>query len=177
MQTTKAHKKRKGASSWHVPGPTGQMARSWQNQILGACGAVSAQIVNIPQTSVSQRFFRLFLDAISTARQTSGWCQLTKRYAHVPPALCVTYVCPCGVPTRAPHGQGVPARHKAAFCAARLRATRHPVSKQLPSPRQRCCLCRLFAPRLLLPLLGLPPMMKFGLQHPLPPVPAGLGED
>nr|XP_042120534.1 acid-sensing ion channel 1 isoform X1 [Peromyscus maniculatus bairdii] len=79
MQTTKAHKKRKGASSWHVPGPTGQMARSWQNQILGACGAVSAQIVNIPQTSVSQRFFRLFLDAISTARQTSGWCQLTKR--------------------------------------------------------------------------------------------------
>lgn len=57
------------------------------------------------------------------------------------------------------------------------RATLHPVSKQHPFLRQRCCLCRLFAPRLLLPLLGLPPMMKFGLQHPLPPVPAGLGED
>lgn len=168
----------KGDSSGHVPGPTGQMARSWQNQILGACGSVSAQIVNITQTPVSQCVFRLSGSMLSAQEGSyQDGVSFQRGMPMCPRAPCVTYVCPCGVPTRAPHGQGVPARHKAALCAARLRATLHPVSKQLPFPRQRCCLCRLFAPRLLLPLLGLTPMMKFGLQHPLPPVPAGLGED
>lgn len=116
----------KGASSGHVPGPTGQMARSWQNQILEACGSVSAQTVNITQTPVSQCFFKLSGSVLSAqqGRHQDG-VSFQRGMPMYPRAPCVTYVCPCGVPTRAPHGQGVPAHHKAALCAARLRATLH----------------------------------------------------
>lgn len=108
------------------------------------------------------------------ARQGSGCCQLLKKCVPVcPQALGVTHVCP-----RVFHvGREFQLSTGSLMRDEADRATLHPVSKQLPFLRQRCCLCRLFAPRLLLPLLGLPPMMKFGLQHPLPPVPAGLGED
>lgn len=105
------------------------------------------------------------------ARQGSGCCQLLKKCVPVcPQALGVTHVCP-----RVFHvGREFQLSTGSLMRDEADRATLHPVSKQLPFLRQRCCLCRLFAPRLLLPLLGLPPMMKFGLQHPLPPVPAGL---
>lgn len=129
-----------------------------------------------PSTFPSQStFFRLFFKTDARQGRNQDAVSFQRGICPVPPSSR----CHIRVPTRVPRGQRVPARHKPALCVTRLRGPPYTLFPNSSSfLRQRCCLCRLFAPRLLLPLLGLPPMMmKFGLQHPLPPAPAGLGED